>query len=357
MADTVQFLDSFDHAGPPDFPGWAGLKYTNVAGTYTEVPGPYHGVAARFTGTANAAVDPTLIGNWLGPALRNAARAGADGDNPFWRSGAWMGHLRVLDGGWGSGEAEDAGECPVLAPAYRQTLATDNPDFPQHWVTVDAAGTLRVRTWYGGVPGTPPKSRLLAASAPGAFPLGAWAHVEYRVQLANASGPPPAGDPDAPRPGAGSVALRVDGVLALQATGIGTSSPVRAVELGRYWRFGNLGALEDAPMYPNAVVVDVDDVCERSDAAAGLPPPLPWRGPHRVVCLRPTGPGAAAMLDVAGAAANWDACDEVPCDVAASYVAKTVTPPDAEDLPVDLYAATPVTRSPITRAWMWSVPS
>ena len=49
MAWSPDVMDGFDHYAPAD----ATRKYRVVAGSFTNVPGPYHGNGARFAGGGN----------------------------------------------------------------------------------------------------------------------------------------------------------------------------------------------------------------------------------------------------------------------------------------------------------------
>lgn len=298
----VTWVESFDHQGPAFSPA----KYVHVLGTYTEVAGPYHGVGARFVGR----------GNELGPA-RVASN---------WDSGAWSGSVRVDATGWSG-----AGELALLAPSY-WTYTSFLTDFPHHWLTVDSAGTLRVRHWSPTVP--PPATDVLGASAAGALPLGAWVRLEYRTLIRDTA--------------VGTVEVRVDGAAVLTITGQVTQDPLHLPNVANYIRFGHLqetpdetGGVGGLGGGADAVGVAYDDVCERTDPTAGAAA-LPWRddpvAPHRVVCLFPAGPGDAAELLRTGAATNWQACAEAPPDGDASYVEKVAVATSAE-LPRDLYLA------------------
>lgn len=304
MAERVGFIDSFDHAGPT----YAPSKYVHAGGTVTEVTGPYHGVAARFGAR----------GVQLGPARANAN----------WDSGAWSASVRVDSSGW-----TGSGELALLAPCYWNYNDIDGViDFPQHWLTVDSAGTLRVRSWASASGST---TSVLAASASGALPLGAWARLEYRTQIRGATTP------------TGTVGCRVNGAVVLDATGLVTGDIQRNVSQCDYFRFGHLdatagslGGVGGLGSGAEAVGVAVDDVAQRLDTTFGAAL-LAYRDdpalPHRVVCLRPTGPGQYAEFPRVGAAANWDACDEAPPDGGTSYVERVAVASEAE-LPVDLYA-------------------
>lgn len=304
MSERITFVESFDHAGPAFTPA----KYLHALGTTTEVAGPYHGVAARFGAP----------GDELGPAARGT----------LWDSGAWSAGVKVDATGWAG-----AGEVAFLAPAYWDGSPTG--DFPHHWLTVDAAGTLRVRSW----PPSGSTTLVLATSAAGALPLGAWARLEYRTQIRGSDTT------------AGTLGVRVNGTAVLTATGLQTSDPQRAVIRADHFRFGHLatsavgeGGVGGLGAGGAAVGVAVDDVCQRQDTALGAAlladrddPALP----HRVVCLFPTGPGLAAELPRTGAAANWQACAEAPPDGDTSTVERQVVPAGVDPLPVDLYATTP----------------
>jgi hypothetical protein len=305
MAERISFLDSFDHTGP----AWAPAKYVHAAGTYTEVPGPRRGVAARFAARG---------------AELGAARTGA-----VWDSGAWSASLRVDATGW-----TGSGEVAFLAPCWWSFISEEVVDFPHHWLTVDSAGTLRVRRW-AALPGGPPDTAVLAASAAGALPLGQWVRLEYRTQIRSDS------------TSAGTVGVRVDGAEVITASGLVTHDPQRALVQADHFRFGHLqtstaddGNVGGLGSGGEAVPVAVDDVCQRGDTTLGAAL-LAYRDdpalPHRVVCLRPTGPGSSTEFPVTGAAANWDACDEVPPDGDTSYVERLAVGSSAE-LPLDLYA-------------------
>ena len=312
MTDIATFVDGFDHLPAV----WCGAKYTVVGGDpgfHERTAGPYHGEAARFAGSDR----------WLGPALRSASGPLANGDNPWWDAGSWSANVRLSTAGW-------SGEVALLAPCYYDVVTEAVIDWPHHWLTVDASGTVRVVSWRPQ-PDDYPEIRTLAESAPGVWPLGAWVGVEYRCTIRSDSPPAPVGVCE----------LRLDETLVLAASGLDTTDPQRVAVRARYFRFGNIGTLEGYTLYANGVTVDVDDVCARCDDALGGPLP-PWRGTHRVATRLPVGAGSRTELTVVGqpAGANWAACTDLPAaddpvtgEADPSYVLKS---PDA--MPVDLYA-------------------
>lgn len=320
MPELVTFLDSFDHMGP----GPAAAKYRFFRGGYDLVPGPFHGQAARFPGERNE----------VGPGLYGATS---------WRVGAFSANIRVGAGSW---DAPFPDNPPPDLPFLATCWATNDGVYPLHWLCVNELGKLTVRTFIGPPvpPGGPPNEQSIAGSEPGALPLGGWHAFEYRVRMGRTPGV-----------GLGSCEVRVDGVLVLAESGLDNTDPNRLGLEADHFRFGNLarwpqdydpedespGGFDGVAVSPGseAVNVDFDDVCQRMETQVTADAPmLPWRHapgqpPHRVVCLRPTGPGRVTEFGVTGAAANWAACAEVPPDENGSYVTK----PAGGDA-LDLYA-------------------
>src|SRR5215831_7498755 len=194
MAEAVVFIESFDHTGP----GYAYAKYLHLTGTYSQVTGPYQGQAARFAG----------VGNDVGPANQGT----------LWDAGAWSAAVWVDAAGW-----TGPGEAGLLAPAMWSTAPLD---YPHHWLTVDQTGTLRVRSWAATSGAT---VAVLAQSAAGALPLGAWCRLEYQTQIRGVN------------TSAGTVGVRVNGTVVLSASGLVTSDRQRPSNLqADHFRFGQL---------------------------------------------------------------------------------------------------------------------
>jgi hypothetical protein len=328
------FLDSFDHYTPT----WVGSKYTRVTGGQTVVAGPVQGNGLRFAAP----------GNWLGPAIRNQSMNNASGLQwtPF--SVAWSAHVRLSATGWSG-----AGELGLLAPSHYMPEFGEPVDFPFHWLTVASDGTLRVRTWAAATGQT---TTVLAASAAGAMPLGAWCYLEYQTVIG--------GPNSASGPTLGNVACRVNGVQVLAASSLVTASARYQQIYCRYFKFGSLDAatagIDGLGAGAPGVTVDVDDVAERqmdgSNSGVLWTDPVPFRGEHRVAVLFPSGPGAYAQFPVTGAATNWQACADMPPDGDTSYVAKL-----ANVTPLDLYATQPAPAidegTPGATLWLWGLSS
>ena len=337
MAETLIHLDSFDHYDP----SWTAAKYTRVLGTHTHVAGPYGGTAVRFAAP----------GSWIGPAITNQSMSNAStGQLWTWISGAFSAHVRVSSTGWAAG-----GELCLLAPTHYQPDLAETTDFPHHWLTLAADGTLRVRTWTAT---TGTATTVLAASAAGAFPLDAWAYLEYRTVVGGAN--------TWSLPTTGSLGAQVDGADVLTATGLVTKSIRSASSTWcRYFKFGSLDAatagVEGLGAGAPTVTADFDDVATRMQdgnrSGVNYGDVIAFRGRHRVECLLPAGAGALTALGVVGAAANWQAVAEVPPDGDASYVSKAVGVASARDL----YTTTPAPTIDEGAAgavlWLWGLSS
>ena len=268
MVYTMALCDGFDHYAPGD----ALRKWRHVVGSFSTVPGPYHGLAARFAGGGNY-FDP---GRASGLASRGASV-----------------NLRLDSSTWGA----TARVSPLQL--VRRVAGTPDTYTVRQALYVYPDGHLEVRR--------EPSGTVLASSAAGAFAFDAWTSVCYSSSLAVTT--------------AGRCDVYVDGAVVASATGLATcdATPATCTDA----RLGN--CLADG----NAVVLDADDygALHRFDTTGPDPNPPHLSGPHAVATLYPVAPGdAAGFPTVVGAPSgeHWEASAEALGDGDTSYVEKTV---------------------------------
>lgn len=149
---------------------------------------------------------------------------------------------------------------------------------------------------YANVPGTWGAPSTSVASTGFSLTQGVWHYIEARVKLGTTDG---------------EFEVHVDGTSVLNLTGINTAGGLTQYT---YLAFGGMNGYNPG--------MNLDDlyICDNSGTTNNT-----FLGAMSVYSLLPEAAGSVTQMDVTGAAANWDAVNDVTSDYATSYVSTNTT--------------------------------